>query len=668
MWFIIGLFDNRGIYRAVRNFCLSDFRKVFRKELETGNDFRNGPTADGYRFTFDEFEVNSAERTCTRSGIPVPIRGKVFDLLVAFVENPQRLLSKDELMEQVWSDEFVEEGNLARNVSTLRKALGDNDKTHRYISTVQGHGYRFLPDVVRTRQRHVNVAEATINGSPQVSRRWILLVTAGLILLTAAWFGTERFLAKTSQIKTLAILPLKSLDEGDNFLGIGIADSVIRVISQAHQLTVRPTSAVLHYAKDDTDALTAAKELNADAVLDGTVQRSGDRLRVSINLLRTTDGASLWADNFDMPAEDVFAIQDKVAQQVAKRLQLHIDSAQKVGPENKYPANPIAYEFYLKGIFSLDQREDAEDALAQMQETIDYFKKSIEADPNYALAHAQLAWAYVWTAAFIDPSEKWAELARQEIKRADDLDPHIAETHLAKAMLDWSLYGNYKNDDAIHELLIAQQLNPNSSHGELIGILGHLGLEEMASRELDRELEMEPASASLKELTIILPYLRGDADGWMTARQKFPAGPFSHVDPWYYVHKGLLDEAKKSFDERSARLVTQPQMAASKALYLAEMGDLREAESEVTELISKLPIGDNRYHHLTYNAACIYALAGNSSEAVRWLRETAANGYPNYPLFARDPLLDHIRATPEFGQFLSEQKEQYERFRQEAGA
>src|SRR6185295_7949867 len=173
-------------------------------------------------------------------------------------------------------------------------------------------------------------------------------------------------------------------------------------------------------------------------------QSSGDRLRISVNLLRTADGSSLWTDNFDMPAADIFSVQDRVAQQVAARLRLHIDAAQTASTSSKYPANASAYEFYIKGIFSLDQRGYGNEALPQMRETIDYFNKSLEADPNYALAHAQLAWAYAWTAQFIDASDvKWADLVRQEIRRADELDPDIAETHLAKAMLFWSRYENY---------------------------------------------------------------------------------------------------------------------------------------------------------------------------------------------------------------------------------
>src|SRR6266699_3821619 len=341
------------------------------------------------------------------------------------------------------------------------------------------------------------------------------------------------------EIKSLAVLPLKSLDAGDNYLGVGLADAVIRKISQTGQLTVRPTSAVLKYVKEDTDSLAAARQLNADAILEGTVQRAGDRLRVSVNLLRASDGASLWADSFDMNAADIFAIQDKVAQQVATRLQLRFDSEQQAGSNSKYPTNPIAYQFYIKGNFSLDER--GEDSMPQMQTTIDFFKKAIEADPNYALAHAQLAFAYMWTALFIQPAEpKWAELAREEIKRAQELGPKLAETHLAHALLLWSAYEGYQNEAAIRELLLAKQLNPNLSGAALPALYGHIGLEDEASRELQRALSIDPTSHSLKDLTWILPYLRADADELFSAGQKLD--PTAGPGPWYLLRKGRWAE------------------------------------------------------------------------------------------------------------------------------
>ena len=629
------------------------------------------PSVNGYLYVFDEFEVDPSERTCLQSGVSVPLTGKVFDLLVVFAENPARLLSKDELMEQVWRDEFVEEGNLARNVSTLRKALGDNGKEHKYIATVQGRGYRFLPGVVKTGAAEPSQIEVVLSPQerPSTSPRWILLIAAGLILLTTAWFGTQRLLTSKSQIKTLAVLPLKSLDSDDIYIGVGIANAVIQRVSQSHQVTVKPTSTILRYAKESGDALTAAKELNVDAVVDGTVQRSGDRLRVSINLLRTSDGTSLWAESFETANADIFAVQDRVAQHVADRLQLQIDSRQEITANNKYPANPSAYEFYIKGIVSLDERGYYKGAMPQMEETINLLNKSIEADPNYALSHAQLAWAYAWVAEFIDSSDsKWADLARNEIKRADELDPEIAETHLAKAQLYWSRYENYQYDGVIKELKIAHRLNPNTTHGEAAGIYGHFGLDEQALNELKQGREVDPSSRALKELEWILPSLRRDPDAWLEGVHKLGTeSAYIYLDTWYYLRKGDLETAKKSIDERLPREQGSINFEWKEAMYRAVKGDYVRAEAEIESVIAATPVGDHLRHHMTYDAACIYALSGKSADAIRWLRETANTGYPDYPLFASDPFLDRIRSTPEFVRFLEEQKAQHERFEQEFG-
>jgi len=637
--------------------------------LENGNSNRNGASTNGHRYVFDDFEIDPANRACLRAGEQVPLTSRVFDILLVFVENPNRLLEKDELIEKVWRDDFVEEGNLTRNVSTLRRALGDDQK---YIVTVQGHGYRFIADVTEVGNGSVSktaeeisppskVDESLISvGARRLSRRWLWAVPVAALVLAAVWIIRAYVFTTVNPIKSLAVLPLKSLDANDNYLGAGIADAVIRRISQTGQLTVRPTSAVLRYTDKDTDALSAARELSADAVLEGTVQRAGDRLRVSINLLRTSDGTSLWADSFDMASTDIFVIQDKVAQQVSTRLELRLDTTQQARLKSRYPTNPIAYEFYIKGIFSLDQRGYEADAMPQMETTINFFKTSIEADPNYALAHAQLAFAYVWTALFIETADpKWANLARGEIKRSQELNPQLAETHLANGLLLFTAYEGFQNDAAIREFLLAKQLNPNSSHGELAAIYGHIGLEDLASHESQRAQDIDPTSESLKALTGVLAYLRGEADGWVSAG--------GSVGPWYLMRKGRLDDANKMIDKKLSRKPEDYDTLMQQALLLALKGEFRGAEARVPGIIARIQLNDENRHHETYDAACIYALAGKSIEAVKWLRETAATGFPNYPLFERDPYLDRIRMTPEFVRFMSDQKVTWEEYRREFG-
>lgn len=498
------------------------------------------------------------------------------------------------------------------------------------------------------------------------ARRNLIFAVVFAILISGAlgyfWYRRQNPVASQSEIKSLAVLPLKSLDSGENYLGLGIADAVIRRISQTGELIVRPTSAVRRYLNEDTDALTAARQLNADAVLEGSVQRADDRLRVSVNLLRTSDGASLWTDNFDMRASDIFTIQDKVAQQVATRL-LQLDPSQQARLTKRYTSNPIAYEFYVKGVYTFDQRVSF--AKPQMETTIDFFRKAIEADPNFALAHAQLAYAYAVRAVFMEPTEPaWAKRAREEINQAQTLDPQLAETHLARHMLLFSVSEGYQGGAAVREVLLAQQLNPNIGHGELGYLYTHLGLEELAERELERAAEIDPTSEFVKVMTRSMYEMGVKYDEYAAHREIYRDG---YMEVWYLMGKGRLEEAQKAIEELrgSANRTVDIALRPKKALLLALKGDFRAAEAEIPVVLSIHPVKDPLYHHAAYDIACIYALEGKSAEAVKWLREANATGFQPYPLFDRDAFLNNIRQTPEFVQFMTEMKAQNERYERE---
>jgi len=644
--------------------------------LETANGNRNGASANGHRYVFDDFEVDPANRTCRRGGEAVPMTGRVFDILLVFAENPGRLLKKDELIERVWAGDSVEDGNLARNVSTLRRALGDDAKEHKYIATVQGQGYRFLADVAEVSTAATVAVSDTVTQSAQVaqppvavdrrrfSSKWLWAISLVIAIVAVAWVVKARLFTPTGQIKSLAILPLKPLDGGENYLGAGIADAVIRRISQTGQVTVRPTSAVLRYLHAETDALTAARQLSADAILEGTTQRAGDRLRVSVNLLRSRDGASLWADSFDVRMSDIFTIQDQVAQQVAARLRLQLNPEQQARFNKRPTSNPVAYEYYVRGVYSFDQRGWTSDARPQMEATIDLFKKAIEVDPNYALAHAQLAYAYVWKAILIDARDATGiDRAKEEIERAQALDPQLAETHLARHLLLWSAYEGWQVEAAVRELLQAQQLNPNIAHDELADIYYHMGLEDLGARELQRALEIDPTNEHVKNQVVDLNQAVHKYDEYLAAMQIFfPNQPLSST---YLLGKGRLADAQREIEKLAAEEPNNPILPLRKGLLFALQGNFREAEALVPLILSKKADKYLANHHTTYTIACIYALAGNSTEAVKWLRETAATGFPNYPLFERDPYLSRIRQAPEFLIFMAELKARWESYRQE---
>lgn len=482
-------------------------------------------------------------------------------------------------------------------------------------------------------------------------------------MLGLIWYWSSP--AADSRIKSLAVLPLKSLDSGENYLGFGIADAVIRKISQTGSVTVRPTSSVRRYLAEEIDAMTAAKELHVDVVLEGTVQRSGERTRVSVNLLRAEDGVSLWAESFDTQEIDLFAIQDTVSQQVAARLQLHLDPVQQARLAKRMTSNPIAYEFYVKGVYSYDERGFGPAAKAQHDATIELYRTAVEAEPQYALAHAKLAEAYTWKGVFVVPEEqeKWCSLAEEEIRQADLLDPELPETRVARVWLDFSAYGGYQVEAAVKEILQAQKIDPSIGHGELADLYIHLGLENLFKREFERSLEIAPTSLYTKREFMISYVLLNRWDDYLEIKQKyFPNDP---VYPEYYLAKGDLEKAAPLIENRTDKLLYDLYKTDGKALLLALKGEKEASEAMIPEIARKLEKRRTDYHHITYEFAQIYAINGSVGEAVKWLRETAATGNPSYEMFTRDPFLDNIRQTPEFIAFMAEVKPMYEKYRSE---
>jgi tetratricopeptide (TPR) repeat protein len=357
-----------------------------------------------------------------------------------------------------------------------------------------------------------------------------------------------------------------------------------------------------------------------------------------------------------MRMADIFAVQDTVAQQVASRLRLKLD------PANSHTPDLAAYQYYLKAIYNLDQRMSL--SKSKWDETIELFNKAIQSDPNFALAHAQLALAYAIRAVFKEPEVVWADRAREEINRAQTLDPRLAETHLARHQLLFSRYEGFQGEAAVRELLLAQELNPNVGHGELAYLYTHLGLEDLAARELQRAFEVDPTSEFAKGQTLVLYGMYGRYDEWLSAQRKFY--PDRPLEPSYFLGTGRLAEAQKAIERSIPKNRSEEaELLAKSALLLALRGNFRAAEGTIPSILSRHPVKDPYYHHDAYDIACVYALGNKPVEAVKWLREAAATGFQCYHRFERDAHLDRIKRTPEFIQFMAEMKAQYERYRRE---
>ena len=637
-------------------------------------------------FTFNEFTLDLTRGCLFRNGEEIKLRPKSFDTLKHLVENSGRLISKHELIEVVWPDTAVTDDSLVQCLIEVRRALGENGQ--QIVKTVPRRGYIFDAQVTRNDASptqliytdeveavRVTIDEADTGSTTQLKRSWfssrVALVAAALLMAALGglvvgrlWRGQPK--PSGNEIRTLAVLPFRSQipESQDDYLGLGIANEIITKVSQTGALNVRPTSAVRRYTNQEVDALQAARELQADAVLDGTYLRAGNQLRITVNLLRVTDGTSLWAEKFDQQFTDIFAIQDRVSQQVAQRLWRQLDPTGQERLTKRYTSNPLAYGYYAKGVYhfynigpSVSSRSDADLA-------VDLFKKAIELDPQYALAHSQLGYTYTKIAVFLEDNPTLIEQAKMELGAAEKIDPQLAEVHLARFFIEFSQYEEWSVDKAMRELQLAQQLDPNVGHTQLLDIYSHIGLEEQTTKALEQALKIDPNDEEAKTTYVNALLIAGRPDEALEASKRF----FNREpDIRYLIEKRRLEEAEERAEQEYKR---EPQ-AVWKFVYQILLKALRgkhaEAEAGIAEILSK----ERRYrgyHHDTYNIARIYALGGKSQEALKWLRTTAAEGFPHYPLLARDNFLDPIRDDPSFKRFMEEMKERWEGYLRQFGS
>ena len=461
-------------------------------------------------------------------------------------------------------------------------------------------------------------------------------------------------------VRTLAVLPLKSLagKAEENYVGVAIADSIIMGMSRASSLTVRPTSAVRRYAAENTDALEAAKTLEVDAVLDGTWHREGDRLRLSVNLLRSSDGRSLWTDTFDTRAGDVFAIQDQVSKGLVSRLQLQLDRGQRPRDRRAAP-DTEAYDAYAKAMFYFAERGTNARERGNSETAIELFQRAIRLDEDYAEAHAMLGFAYAWRAVFIEDNPALITRAEEETRVAERIDASLGQIHLTRGFILWSWYGGWRIAEAIRELRLARELDPALSDLELGGLFHHLGFFNEWRQVVERALELDPTNRQMKVTYVNNFYLANlPEEGLAAQKGLLDEGP----DDRYFLLTGRVQEAAPFIEQNAARNPKNASALARLALLRALQGRHREAQDMVPRVLDTLQ-KNRAYHHVTYDVARVFALSRRGVEAARWLEETIRWGFPNHPLFAEDRWLDPVRDAPEMKAVMADLKVQWDRYR-----
>jgi DNA-binding winged helix-turn-helix (wHTH) protein/TolB-like protein/Flp pilus assembly protein TadD len=618
-------------------------------------------------FNFGPFFLDPSERRLLHDGKSVALTPKCFDLLVILVENSGHLLGKDELLERLWPGQFVEEVNLSFNISSLRKALGEGQDRH-FIETVPKKGFRFVAHV---EERCQEPAETSTELSKEIIKpdklfvpsRFPLslklatgFVTASLLVYFGYGFAARRVAAPVNKsIKTIAVLPFKPLsDESrDESLELGMTNQLITKLSNLNQLVVRSMSSVRKYTDVQQDPLKAGLELSAEAVLDGSIQKAGDRLRVTVRLIDVKTGATLLAEPFDEQFTDILKVQDSISERVTQALSLKLTGEERAQLTKHDTDDAEALQLALQGDYLFEKQTG--DRRDNWSKGLDYYNKAVEKDPKFARAYIGIAEFYISAG---DPKVHLPERvakAKAAVLRALELDNGLAEAHNALAELkyqyefDWTGAGTHFKR--------AIELSPNVSYFHLAYhwyLMCQARFDE-AQLELDKAQELAPGSIRANKAQGVLFLFRRQYDKALSHYEKMrevePAA--IHRNQWTmsvaYERMGLHKEAVQEFleDGRIRAFLEKKEIERLRKAF-KESGwrgfermriDLLEQKSKKENLPPTLMAG-------------LYALANKKEAAFAWLDKAIDERDGWVALIKVQPAYDSLRTDPRFMKLL----------------
>jgi TolB-like protein len=560
--------------------------------------------APGIVYEFGGFTLDAGRRLLLSGpgGHAIPLPTTSVDTLLYLVEHAGELVDKASLLQAIWPGVSVAENSLAQSISALRRALGDRRSDPRFIVTVPGRGYRFI-------------ATITVHAAPRGE-------------------------------PSLAVLPFKRLGETDvpDALSLGMTDALIRRVGSLHHIDVKSLSSVCRYGGVNEDAIGAGRELNVDIVVDGWVQRSGDRLRVSVRLLDVVSGRQLWGDRFDEDFTDIFTIQDAIAERAASALLNELTIADRHRLRHHPTEHAYAYQAYVTGWLAL-----ARPGSDSLEVALRFLQEAVTRDPDFALAHACLAHCHTLLCIFgIQAPHDVYPKAHAAVLRALELDPELAEAHAQLAQIRAAYYLDWDGDE--RALQRALEINPRSSMPH-----HYVGLRLLAKGQIDDALASVRRAQAIEPLAAIFSanigmiYYYGrrydEAVRQLEATLAMDAG-FDHARSYLgraYLRMGDPRKAIEEFERRTS--ITIGSVADLPAAH-ALMGRRNEAVAELERLLTT---ARERYVS-AYDVATVYAALGDTRTALDWLERAMERRDPPIPLIGVDPAFDSLHTDPRFVQ------------------
>src|SRR6476646_5607213 len=543
-------------------------------------------------YRFGPFELDGAEYRLLRNGVEVPLQLKAFETLCILVEHAGRLLTKDDLLRQLWPGTIVEENNLNKNISMLRKALGECPSCLSYIDTVPRVGYRFAAPV-----EQISAAGPTLVMPHE----------------PASPMPTE-----TPKRKSVAVLYFENLSGNcdDEYFRDGMTEDVITELEKIRELRLVPRTSMLAFRDKPVPITQVGDQLCADFVMEGSIRRAGDRLRITARLAETASGHSVWAERYDRRMEDVFAIQDEIAQSIALALRVVLTDKEKHEIEKVPTSNIQAYDYYLRGRKFLYQlRRPSLEFARQM------FARAIVIDPNYARAYAGVAdcssFLYMW----FESSEDNLREARSASRRAVELDPESPVTH---ASLGLALVLSGDHEAAHDEFETALGLCT-----ELFEAYFYYGRSCFAQGQFEKAAELFGQASHANPADFQALSLRGLC--------------FRALDREAEAHE-IFQQALRRIENHLQLNPDDVRAVYMKSGSFASLEDYAQA----LEWSDRALAMDPEEPSVLYNVACNYAIMGEKEKALDCIEKAFAKGFGHKEWMEHDPDFLSIKNHPRF--------------------
>ena len=598
-------------------------------------------------YVFGSFYLDPTEHRLVRDGQDLRLAPKVFETLVLLVENRGLLVDKDELMKRLWPDTFVEEVTLARNISLLRKALGDapGQDQSQYIETIPKRGYRFIAEVEEILSSRT---ETTKNVERPKSIRGAWIAVLALVVVLAGGATIWRLSRNPGPLlHSLAVLPLENLstDSGQEYFADGMTDEMITDLAQIHSLRVISRTSVMQFKHTKKSLREIATALGVDAIIEGSVSRSGTIVHITAQLIDVRQDRHLWAASYDCQIAHLSSLQNEVAKAIADQVRAKLTPEEDARLSNRSPQNPEAYDLMLRGEFLRSRMDrDAE----RQKKAISLFEQAVAIDPNNARAWAGIGQCYAALGGDFgteDPKVMRPK-ARAAIAKALELNPELPEAYIASGwlkMFDWDKQG------AEGDFRRAIELSPNNSeaHRRYAFFLRDRRRFDEAIKEDRLAIDLAPLDI-MPQILLSLIY----EDAGLLDKEIEQVRRVLELDPNYktaylrlgnvYAKKGQWADAISSYEKVKQ---TDPLgYLAGVAWTWAMSGDKAEAKRAKSELLEF-----SKHNHVSpYYFANYEARFGDREAAFKWLEKAYEERDPGIVDLDQEDNFAQMRSDPRF--------------------